>query len=97
MNKVKMTKNLSRKQCISQNDQETVSKTKYKSKWPKSQVKNKVEVKMTSNQKIQKTTYKSKWFGNKVKNKVSQNDDKSKSSKNKVQVKITRNTCQKQN
>ena len=28
MNKVKMTKNLSRKQCISQNDQKPKSKTK---------------------------------------------------------------------
>ena len=54
-----MTKNLSQKQSISQNDQKPKSKTKYKSKWP----------------------------GNKVKNKVSQNDDISKSSKNKVKSK----------
>ena len=51
-----------------------------KSKWPEIQ---KFKKQLTS----QDIKYKSIWPGNKVKNKVSQNDDKSKSSKNKVKSK----------
>ena len=47
-----MTKNLSQKQCISQNDQEKVSKKKFKSKW--------AEIKPSQKQSISQNEQKTK-------------------------------------